>query len=146
MNLVIKKLDDAHDEYTFVMQSATERDKYLRCIPHPMLPTHQLEVGWDAELWRLTIRCVTKPEAGAAPVEGAPVPAVVIESRPDREPLPPVEILNELKALSGPALETRAGIEGVEVMRDGKKTPRHMLIIAVARAVAAKKAAETPKT
>lgn len=146
MNLMIKKLDEAHDEYTFVMQSASERDRYLRCVPHPMLPTDQLEVFWDPEVWRFTIRCVPKPEAGATPIDGAPVPAVVLEKSPDREPLPPVEILNELKALSGPALETRAGIEGVEVMRGSKKTPRNMLIIAVARAVAAKKAAEKPKS
>ncbi len=66
MNIERNKIDQSHDEMVFIMQAATERDKWARTFAQPMPMTHALHYEWrsspdapkDAEPMMLVVKPV----------------------------------------------------------------------------------------
>lgn len=50
-------IDSEHDRSLWIMQSTSERDRFLRAFPNPIPDTHEMACEWDETGMRLTFVC-----------------------------------------------------------------------------------------
>ncbi len=143
MDRQIVKIDSSHDAQICTMQSASERDGYLRIFPHPMPVGYVLKHRWLSEmklkLWVEAVPAVAVAVAVAAPAvtatPTAPLAAPTPINPPEQGdpvavPMPASVRRAELEAMNTPDLLTLGAEVGARVSNKQSKAVMAGLILA----------------
>ena len=91
MNRDTRKRQDGVHEMVFTMQSASERDDWMKYFPHPIPPHHQAVIRWENDM---TV-------------------VMSVEARADAASQAAENVTVNLSALSEPELQQRAAEKGL---------------------------------